>query len=46
MRIKILSSAIDDLRAGQHFYERQGEGLGVNDFTGINFKWGHEKSAL
>lgn len=29
MRIKILSSAVGDLRAGQHFYESQGEGLGV-----------------
>ena len=28
MRIKILSSAVDDLRAGQFFYESQGRGLG------------------
>ncbi len=29
MRIKILSSAVDDLRAGHHFYESQREGLGA-----------------
>ena len=28
MRITILSSAVDDLRAGQLFYESQGEELG------------------
>lgn len=28
MRIKILSSAIDDLQAGTEFYEHQSEGLG------------------
>jgi len=28
MRIKILSSAIEDLHAGSLFYEKQGEGLG------------------
>jgi plasmid stabilization system protein ParE len=28
MRIKILSSAIEDLHAGRLFYEKQGEGLG------------------
>jgi len=28
MRIKILASAVDDLRAGRNFYESQGEGLG------------------
>jgi plasmid stabilization system protein ParE len=28
MRIKILSSAVDDLHAGRLFYETQGEGLG------------------
>jgi len=28
MRIKILSSAVDDLHAGRLFYEKQGEGLG------------------
>ncbi len=28
MRIKILSSAIDDLQAGADFYEHQSEGLG------------------
>lgn len=29
MRIKILLSAVDDLRSGQHFYESQREGLGA-----------------
>ena len=29
MRIKILSSAVDDLHAGRLFYENQGEGLGA-----------------
>ncbi|OGV63403.1 MAG: hypothetical protein A3K19_30865 [Lentisphaerae bacterium RIFOXYB12_FULL_65_16] len=29
MRIKVLSSAIDDLDAGRKFYDRQGEGLGA-----------------
>ena len=28
MRIKILSSAVDDLHAGRVFYEKQGEGVG------------------
>ncbi len=28
MRIKILSSALDDLHEGRWFYEKQGEGLG------------------
>jgi len=28
MRIKILSSALDDLHEGRLFYEKQGEGLG------------------
>ena len=28
MRIKILSSAVDDLHAGRLFYEKQAEGLG------------------
>ena len=28
MRIKILSSAVEDLHAGRLFYEKQGEGLG------------------
>jgi len=28
MRIKILSSALDDLHKGRLFYEKQGEGLG------------------
>jgi len=29
MRIKVLSSAVEDLHAGRLFYEKQGEGLGV-----------------
>ena len=29
MRIKLLSSAFDDLDAGRRFYDRQGEGLGA-----------------
>ena len=28
MKIKILSSAVEDLHAGRVFYEKQGEGLG------------------
>jgi len=28
MRIKILSSAVEDLHLGRVFYENQGEGLG------------------
>ncbi len=28
MRIKILSSAIEDLHRGRQFYQKQGEGLG------------------
>jgi hypothetical protein len=35
MRIKILSSAIDDLHSGRLFYERQGEGLGEYFFDSI-----------
>jgi plasmid stabilization system protein ParE len=29
MRIKLLSSAADDLDAGRRFYDRQGEGVGT-----------------
>lgn len=29
MRIRLLSLALDDLRAGRDFYERQQQGLGV-----------------
>lgn len=29
MKIRILTSAYDDLLAGRRFYERQGEGLGA-----------------
>ena len=35
MKIKILSSAIGDLRAGRSFYERQGEGLGEYFFDSL-----------
>lgn len=35
MRIKILSSAVDDLHAGRLFYEKQGEGLGEYFFNSL-----------
>jgi len=35
MRIKILSSAVDDLHAGCLFYELQGEGLGEFFFDSL-----------
>ena len=35
MRIKILSSAVDDLHAGRLFYEKQGEGLGEYFFDSL-----------
>ena len=35
MRIKILSSAVDDLHAGRLFYEKQGEGLGDYFFDSL-----------
>ena len=35
MRIKILSSAVDDLNTGCLFYEKQGEGLGEYFFDSI-----------
>lgn len=35
MRIKILSSAIEDLHAGRLFYEKQGEGLGEYFFDSL-----------
>ena len=35
MRIKILSSAVDDLHAGRLFYEMQGEGLGEYFFDSL-----------
>ncbi len=35
MRIKILSSAVDDLHAGRLFYELQGEGLGEYFFDSL-----------
>jgi plasmid stabilization system protein ParE len=35
MRVRILSSAVDDLHAGRLFYERQGEGLGEYFFDSL-----------
>ena len=35
MRIKILSSAVDDLLGGRLFYDRQGEGLGEYFFDSL-----------
>lgn len=35
MRIKILSSAIEDLYAGRVFYQKQGEGLGEYFFDSL-----------
>jgi hypothetical protein len=35
MRIKILSSAVEDLYAGRLFYEKQGEGLGEYFFDSL-----------
>ena len=35
MKIKILSSALDDLYQGRSFYERQGEGLGEYFFDSL-----------
>ena len=35
MRIKILSSAVEDLYAGRLFYEKQGEGLGEYFFDSV-----------
>ena len=35
MRIKILSSAVDDLHAGRLFYEKQGEGVGAYFFDSL-----------
>jgi len=35
MRIKILSSAVEDLHAGRLFYENQGEGLGAYFFDSL-----------
>ena len=35
MRIRILSSAMDDLHTGRLFYERQGEGLGEYFFDSL-----------
>jgi len=35
MKIKILSSALDDLSGGRSFYEKQGEGLGEYFFDSL-----------
>lgn len=35
MRIKILSSAVEDLGEGREFYEKQGEGLGDYFFDSL-----------
>lgn len=35
MRIKILTSAVEDLYAGRRFYERQGEGVGEYFFDSL-----------
>ena len=35
MRIKVLSSAVNDLHAGRLFYEPQGEGLGEYYFDSL-----------
>jgi len=35
MRIRILSSAVEDLYAGRLFYEKQGEGLGEYFFDSL-----------
>ena len=35
MRIKILSSAVDDLHAGRLFYEKYGEGVGEYFFDSL-----------
>jgi hypothetical protein len=35
MKIKLLSSAIEDLYEGRLFYERQGEGLGEYFFNSL-----------
>ena len=35
MRIRILSSAVEDLHAGRLFYEKQGEGLGEYFFDSL-----------
>ena len=39
MRIKILSSALDDLHAGRLFYEPQGEGLGEYFFDSLSSEY-------
>lgn len=35
MRVKVLSSAVDDLHAGRLFYENQGEGVGTYFFDSL-----------
>jgi len=35
MKVRILTSAFNDLAAGREFYERQGEGLGDYFFDSV-----------
>ena len=42
MKLKILSSAIDDLYQGRLFYERQGEGVGDYFFDSLFSDMGSE----
>ncbi len=35
MKVRILTSALEDLAAGRKFYERQGEGLGEKFFDSV-----------
>jgi plasmid stabilization system protein ParE len=35
MKVRILTSAVDDLAAGREFYERQGEGVGAYFFDSL-----------
>lgn len=35
MRVRILTSAVDDLAAGRIFYDNQGEGLGDHFFDSV-----------
>ncbi len=38
MKLKILSSAIEDLAEGRIFYDKQGEGLGEYFFDSLKIK--------
>ena len=35
MKLRILTSAVNDLAAGREFYERQGEGVGAYFFDSL-----------